>query len=66
MRMPVVQVRIVRMAMNEPFVMMRVRVGLAGRIIRRMLVLVMFIVYVSMFVRHFPVCVFVVMKLDEV
>lgn len=41
------------MAVNEPLVLMRVRMGLAGRILRGMLV--MFIVHMTMLVDHYAI-----------
>ncbi len=60
------QVRIVRMAVHEPFVSMPVGMRFAGRSVRRVLMLMMGIVHVPMLVFHCLVHVFVIVHFDQV
>lgn len=61
MPVPVMDVGKVRVRMNQWLVPMRVAVGFAGRVIRRVDVLMMLVVMVQMFVLHrlVPMLVFV-------
>ena len=61
--MPVMQVRIMQMPVNERCVPMHVRMRFAGKIAGRMLVLVMGIVNVAMLVDEFLVRVLVLVTL---
>lgn len=65
MCMPMMQVGVVGMAMNESLVPMDVRMRFARRIVRRMLMLVMLVVNMPMFVTGFLVFVVVLMNFRQ-
>ena len=51
MAMPVVHVRRVRMGVRKPVMLMPVRVRFAGRVVRSMLMSVVFVMHMRMYVR---------------
>ena len=64
--MAVMQVRIVRMAVHEPFVSVPVGMRFTGWIVWRVLMLMMGIVHMPMLVFHCLVHVFVIVHFDQV
>ena len=64
--MPVVHVRRVRMGVRKPVMLMPVRVRFAGRVVRSMLMSVVFVVHMRMHVRGQFVDMFVLVTLGDV
>ena len=66
MTVPVVDVWVMSVRMHQPLVPVRVCVRLTGRVVRRVLVLVVFIVTVSVFVEEWFVLMPVLVTLGQV